>query len=172
MGSVYLEEMCKAMDIVAQDPKTVFLGQSLFAGNLIYKSLRSVPPERQIELPVFEEVQMGITVGMALAGKIPVSIFARCEFMLLGMNQLVNHLDCFPRMSEYQPKAIIRVLMAHSQPLHAGPQLTNDFSDGLKAFLKTIVVETLHKAEDICPAYQRAMDRSGSTLLIEYGDLY
>ena len=38
-------------------------------------TLKDVPRDRLIELPVFEEMQMGMTTGLALTGLVPVSIF-------------------------------------------------------------------------------------------------
>jgi hypothetical protein len=49
-------------------------------------TLTEVPRERLIELPVAEEMQMGMTLGMALAGFVPVSIYPRWNFLLLAMN--------------------------------------------------------------------------------------
>ena len=46
-----------------------------------------------------EELQMGITTGLALNGSIPVSIFPRWNFLMLAMNQLINHLDKINIMS-------------------------------------------------------------------------
>ena len=48
---------------------------------------------KKLELPVTEEMQMGMTIGLLMNGYIPVSIFPRWNFMLLAINQLVNHLD-------------------------------------------------------------------------------
>ena len=61
-------------------------------------------------MPVTEEMQMGITTGLMMAGYTPVSIFPRWNFLLLAMNQLVNHLDKFNIMTngKYKSKAIIR----------------------------------------------------------------
>ena len=46
-----------------------------------------------IELPVAEEMQMGMSFGMSLDGTIPISIYPRWNFLLCAINQLVNHLD-------------------------------------------------------------------------------
>ena len=53
---------------------------------------------------------MGISTGLALSGYVPVTCYPRFDFLLLAMNQLVNHLDKIRVMSnnEFQPKVIIR----------------------------------------------------------------
>ena len=56
-------------------------------------TLSDVPKEKLLEMPVDEEMQMGMTNGLAVAGTVPVSIYPRWNFLLLAVNQLVNHLD-------------------------------------------------------------------------------
>ena len=45
---------------------------------------------------------MGMTIGLLMAGKIPVSIYPRWNFLLLAINQLVNHLDKLTEDSEME----------------------------------------------------------------------
>ena len=63
---------------------------------------------------------MGMTNGFAINGFIPVSIFPRWNFLLLAMNQLINHLDKIKIMSrhEYKTKVIIRTGIGSERPLH------------------------------------------------------
>ena len=106
----YLDAINQAMGILGQHPKVIFLGQSVaYKGNVIYTSLANLPAERKLELPVFEETQMGMSIGLALGGFIPVSVFPRFNFLLLAMNQLVNHLDKIPHISKgvWKPRVII-----------------------------------------------------------------
>ena len=108
----YKEELIKSMNWLSKKSNTVFLGQSVsYSGNAIFNTLREVDDSKKIELPVFEDLQMGISTGMALNGFVPISCYPRFDFLILAMNQLVNHLDKFQTMSEliYKPKVIIRV---------------------------------------------------------------
>ena len=50
-------------------------------------------------MPVFEDTQMGMTLGLALE-VFPVSCFPRFDFLVLGMNQLINHLDKIDYLSD------------------------------------------------------------------------
>ena len=104
-------------------------------------------------MPIAEEMQMGISIGFALDGYIPVSIYPRMDFLILAMNQLVNHLDRFEEMSrgEFKPK---------------------DHTEMLRRCLTNIKVVKLNKKEDIVPSYIEALTSDKSTLLIEERNLY
>lgn len=168
----------RAMDYLAKNPKTLFLGQSVVhPGNSIFKTLANVPADQKIEMPVFEETQMGMCIGLAFAGYIPVSIYPRFNFLLLAMNQLVNHLDKFPIITQgrVRPKVIIRTAIGSERPLFPGVQHSGDFTDAFKHLkMKHVEVVRLDQPEQIFPAYQKAFEREDgkSTLLIEWGDYY
>jgi len=173
----YFDELKRSMNFLAQDPRTVFLGQAVtVAGTAMSTTLKDVPPERRIELPVAEEMQMGMTTGMALTGLIPVSIYPRWNFVLLAINQLVNHLDKVPMMSNggYKAKAIIRTGIGSQRPLHPQSQHTGDYTEAIRAMCTTIEVIRLEDPDDIFPAYEKALMREDgrSTILVEYGDYY
>jgi len=146
------------------------------AGTAMTNTLTEVPRDRLIELPVAEEMQMGMTTGLGLTGLIPVSIFPRWNFLLCGINQLVNHLDKIQVMSNggYKVKAIIRTGIGSQRPLHPQHQHVGDFTDALRAMCTTIEVIRLEEPSDIFPAYEKALTRDDgrSTILVEYGDFY
>ena len=54
----------------------------MYSGNAIYNTLVKVP-KKKIEMPVFEDVQMGLSLGMALNGYVPISCFPRFDFLIL-----------------------------------------------------------------------------------------
>ncbi len=163
------------MEYLALHPETIFIGQTVeVAGTVVYGTVKDIPLEKRLEMPVCEDMQAGIANGLALAGKIPVSIYPRWNFLLLATNQIVNHLDKIPLMSEFRPKVIIRTLIGAEKPVNPQHQHIGDYTDAFKLMSKTIDVIRLDKAEDIFPAYQKALERvdGKSTLLIEWGDLY
>ena len=139
-------------------------------------TLGGVERNKLIELPVAEEMQMGMTIGLAIDGYVPISIFPRWNFLLLAVNQLVNHLDRMPQISDngYTPKVIIRTGIGSERPLHPQYQHVGDFTDAFKLILNNIEVVKLDDPEEIFPAYKKAYERSDgrSTLLVEYGDYY
>lgn len=165
------------MDFLAQDPRTVFLGQAVAVpGTAMTNTLKGVPPSRLIELPVAEEMQMGMTIGMALNGQVPVSIFPRWNFLLSATSQLVNHLDKIHVMSSggFKTKVIVRTSIGAQRPMHPQHQHVGDFTEAMRAMFTTIDVVRLEEPEDIFPAYERALTRDDgrSTILVEYGDFY
>jgi len=114
--------------------------------------------------------------GMALAGFIPVSIFPRWNFMLLAVNQIVNHLDKMGELSRLNPapKVIIRTGIGSEYPLHPGSQHTGDFTEAFRLMCPNINIVRLDNAEMIIPEYDKALKRDDgvSTILIEWGDKY
>ena len=176
MGA-YFDELKRSMDMLARDERVLFLGQAVAcAGTAMSNTLADVPKHKLLELPVNEEMQMGMTNGLAIAGKVPVSIFPRWNFLLLAINQLINHLDKFQAMSAgtYRPKAIIRTGIGSERPLHPQHQHVGDYTEAMRLMCTTIEVIRLEEPTDIFPAYQLAINRDDgrSTLLVEYGDFY
>jgi len=154
---------------------TLFLGQAtLFSGHSISGTLEGVPKDKLIELPVMEEAQMGICTGLSLEGYVPISIYPRFNFMMLAINQLVNHIDKMKEMTKGMliPKVIVRVAVGASKPLDGGSQHTQDFTESIKHMLTDTVLVELTEPEQIFPAFKDAYNRDGSTVLVEWGDFY
>lgn len=168
----YFNEIKKSMDMLSEEGY-IFLGQSVsYPGNVIYKTLENV--SNKIELPVAEDMQMGMSIGLSLAGKRVVSIYPRMDFLICAMNQLANHLDKIKELSYgiFKPKVIIRTMIGSKAPLDAGLQHTGDYIDMLEAGLKDIKVYNLRYTDTIYQCYQRAVENNCSTILVEHGDLY
>lgn len=171
----YFSELKRSMEYLAQDERVVFLGQAVVdKGTGMTNTLQDVPLSQRIELPVAEEMQMGMSIGMALAGKIPVSIYPRWNFLLLATNQIVNHLDKLKQMSAggYQPKVIVRVGIGSERPLSPQCQHLGDFSEAFRSMCDNIVFSRLDEPNDIFSAYQAALGRTESTIMAEWGDFY
>lgn len=172
----YVEEISKAMKLLAEDERTVILGQSVkWKGTGLFWTLEGTfPMERRIELPIFEDVQMGMSIGMALEGFIPVSLYPRLDFLILALNEMINHLDKMEAMSDgqFKPKVIIRSAIGSVKPLFPGYQHNQDHSEAIKKMCTNIDVVVLDKPSEIVPAYKKALQSERSTLLIEIPDKY
>ena len=173
----YFEELKKSMSYLAKDERTIFLGQAVKEpGTAMSNTLKGINSNKLIELPVAEEMQMGMANGFAINGLIPVSIFPRWNFLLLAMNQLINHLDKIKLMSNdgYKTKVIVRTGIGSQRPLHPQYQHVGDFTDAVKEMCSNIEVIKLNEAKDIFPAYKKALEREDgkSTIVVEYGDYY
>ena len=173
----YFTELKKSMEYISKKKNTIFIGQAVeVAGTAMSNTLLNVKKNKKIELPVAEEMQMGITTGLMMAGYIPISIFPRWNFLLLAMNQLVNHLDKFNIMNDgkYKSKAIIRTGIGSKKPLHPQFQHVGDFTNEIKKMCPNINVVRLDSSKKIFSEYKKAIGAKNnkSTILVEYGDYY
>jgi pyruvate/2-oxoglutarate/acetoin dehydrogenase E1 component len=173
----YLEELERSMKLLSKDKKVFFIGQSVnYSGNSIYNSLKDIDSKKKLELPVFEETQMGLSLGLSLQGFIPISIYPRIDFLLSATNQLVNHLDKMRVMSkgEFNPKVIIRTSVASKKPLDGGPQHTQDHTEAMKKLLTTVKVHKLKRSSEIFNLYRKIISKKDkdSHLVIEDASYY
>lgn len=176
----YKQSIIDAMGWLGEQPDTIFIGQTVAVpGSYMYGSLEKVPTEKRVELPVAEEMQMGMTLGLALQGFCVVSIYPRIDFMVLALNQLVNHIDKLPEMSEGRMKTriIVRTSVGPKQPLDGGPQHTNDYLSAIRNMCKNVWAQRIPPAtsDTIMMLYQSAY-RNGydapATVCVEDGSLY
>ena len=173
----YKSELIKSMKYLGKKKDTIFLGQSVvYPGNSMFNTMTKVPLKKKIELPVFEDVQMGISIGMALSGFVPITCYPRFDFLICAMNQLVNHLDKMRVMSkgEMKPKVIIRTSIGPKKPLNGGPQHTQDYTEQFKKILTEVKVIYLKSPKQIFPEFKKAYlnKNSNSYLFIENGAFY
>lgn len=171
----YSEELKKAMKILADHPMTLFIGQAVeYEGTGLFDSLNHIPSHKRMELPVAEYLQCGLANGMAIEGMIPISVFPRWNFLLMGVDQLVNHLDKFITMSngKCRPKVIIRVAVGSEFPVDPQCQHKGNFTEAFKLMFKHINVVELIEPQQIVPAYLHALNRDDgvSSILVEHAD--
>ena len=173
----YFDELKKSMEYLGKKNNTIFIGQAVeVPGTAMSNTLKNINKKKLLELPVAEEMQMGMTLGLAMDNNVPVSIFPRWNFLLYGINQLVNHIDKFRVMAGNQivPKLIIRTGIGSKRPLHPQHQHIGDFSNSIQKMCSNLEVIKLNNPEDIFPAYKKAYQRKDgkNTILVEYGDYY
>ena len=171
----YFDELKRSMEWLGEQSDTIFLGQAVeYAGTAMTNTLKDVNPAKLMEMPVTEDMKMGITNGLAISGYVPISIYPRWNFLLLGVNQLVNHLDKLPLISDYKTKVIIRTGIGSERPLHPQFQHIGDYTEAFQKMLPNVEVIRLDESEQIFEAYQTAYNRTDgkSTILVEWGDYY
>jgi pyruvate/2-oxoglutarate/acetoin dehydrogenase E1 component len=171
----YYNELKNAMQMLSNHKDTIFIGQSIsYAGTGLYDTVAHIPPSKKYEFPIVENLQMGVSTGLALSGLIPVSLYPRWNFLLCAADQIVNHLDKMTLMSdgEYQPKVIIRVAVGSEYPINPQDQHKGDFTEAFKLMVKTIDIIKLNEPSEIIPAYEFALNRNDgkSTILVEVAD--
>ena len=169
----YFAELKRAMEMLSDDPRTVFIGNGVaYYGTRVSDSFNDIPRSKIIEMPVAEDMQLGMSIGLSLGGRIPISVYPRWNFLILAVNQLVNHLDRLPIYSDYQPHVIIRVAAPSKFPLDPQAQHDGDFTDQVEAMCKTVDFYRLRYASDIMPAYDDALHNNKSVVLVEYVENY
>lgn len=171
----YREALTEAMALCAGRSNAVFIGQAVkFDGTGMFATLSGVPMSMRYEMPVAEEMQMGLTIGTSLAGALPISIFPRINFLFRAMDALVNHLDKLPLMSRggYKPKVIVRTAIGTRQPLNPGFQHLGNYCDQIRGLLSTVQLVELTHTEQVLPAYEDALRRDVSTILVEHHGAY
>ena len=173
----YFDELKRAMNWLSDQGQTLFLGQAVaYPGTGMTNTLTDVRKDKLLEMPVVEEMQMGISIGLAINGSVPITIFPRWNFLLLATNQIVNHLDKLSLYSDgqFKPKVIIRTSIGSERPIHPQHQHVGDYTEAFRLMLTTCEVIRLDEPEDIFPAYEKAYLRQDgkSTIIIEYGDYY
>tara|TARA_R110002051_G_scaffold70680_2_gene127195 strand:- start:2796 stop:3323 length:528 start_codon:yes stop_codon:yes gene_type:complete len=173
----YKEEIYKGMEYLGAHPETIFVGQAVaYKGTAVTHQVKDFPAEKLLELPVAEDFQAGFCLGLALEGKIPISIYPRMNFAILAANQIVNHLDKWPIMSDgkSKPKVITKTIVGSQHPLDPGHQHKANYAGAFKSMCDTIDVVELLYPEQVLPAYKKALERDDgvSTMIIEHGDFY
>ena len=171
----YFNELKQAMSFLAEHPKTMFIGQAVeYEGTGLFDSLSHLPKEKRIELPVAEYLQSGLANGMAIEGMIPISTYPRWNFLLMGTDQIVNHLDKFITMSngKCRPKVIIRVAVGSEHPVDPQCQHKGNFTKPFRDMLKNTEIIELIESDQIMPSYKKALEREDgvNTILVEFAD--
>ena len=173
----YFDALSESMKWLGQQQDTIFIGQAVNCpGTALFNTLKDVPENKRIELPVFEETQLGMSSGLCLTGYRPISIFPRWNFLLCATNQLVSHLDKLPTITDNKvtPNVIIRTSVGSQRPLFPGHQHIGNLSEAYRKMLSNVEVIELEEPEHIFESYKKAYEREDgkSTLLVEFGDFY
>ncbi len=171
----YFDELKRAMEFLAGKPDTIFVGQAVgVSGTFMFNTLSSVPEERRLEFPVAESFQMQFSLGIALNGSMPISIFPRQNFLALALGDMMNLVDRLPDLSEgrIHPRMIIRTAVGPDSPVHPGHQHVGDYTDALTRMFGHIRVRRLDEPSEIFAAYEEAYAWRGASLLIEVGNYY
>lgn len=171
--SPYKDELSKSMTFLAQKEDTVFIGQQIvYAGNPMSTTLDNVPKEKMIEVPVMEETQMGMSLGLAMTGKTVISFYPRWDFLVSAANQLINHADKYEHMTGQKVNLIIRVGVGSKDPLDPGIQHRNDYTEGFKSILQFTKIWELKNTTDIYNIYETAYNEGGVHIIVEWPELY
>lgn len=129
-GQAVAEAMTQAM---AMDESVITLGQGVDAAGYVYDTTKGLSErfskERVIETPIAEAAMTGFALGAAITGLRPIIIHMRNDFLLVSMDQIVNHIAHWQKLFPTQRGVplVIRGIVArgwgsgaqHSQSFHA-----------------------------------------------------
>ena len=142
----------------------------------MYQTLRDLSEEKTLEMPINESFQMQFSLGLALDGYIPITVYPRQNFLLLATADMVNMVDKVPAISkgEWNPHMIIRVAVGPDSPVHPGHQHVGNYAEGFRQMFSWIEVVEIEEPEEIFPAYKHAYEREDkkTTMIIEHGNYY
>lgn len=171
----YKSEVIRGMGLLAKQPNVLFVGQGASVkANCLHEQLVGVSESQRLEVPVFENTQLGMCLGMALTGLLPVCLFPRINFFTCALDQAVNHVDKWRQMTGKPAKLIIKTLTGCTKPLDPGPQhsSSDSFVDGLMDLFDDILVADLQDPEHVYVTYEEVLKHAGPSLIIERGNLY
>lgn len=171
----YKEQLTESMTILGQREDTIFIGQQIvWAGNPMSGTLINVPKEKMIEMPVMEDSQMGMSLGLSLSGKFVITFYPRWDFLICASNQLISHVDKIKLMSnnEWNPNMIIRVGKGSDKPIDPGHQHKGNYLEEYKSLCKNIEFHDLKTSSDVELAYKYVTKEGGIHVLVEYPELY
>jgi len=169
----YKIALTTAMTALAKLDETIFIGQQIvYAGNPMSTTLGKVPKEKMIEVPVMEETQMGMSLGLAITGKTVISFYPRWDFLISAANQLINHVDKYELMTGKKVNILIRVGKGADVPLDPGHQHKANYIEQFKAMCPNIEVHDLKTWQDVELSYNYVIKEGGIHILAEYPELY
>ena len=175
---IYKDAITQAMDNLAKDPKTIFIGYNVRCGSQANGTLKNVPAKQLLETPVAENLMAGLATGLSLRGYLPLVYFERFDFMLNALDCIVNHIDKMKEMSQGQfaPVVIMRALVgSRKNPLYTGSTHTQDFTAAISEMVSFPVVSYKEKDNVIDlwkECVQEALATRTSLLMVEHRDSY
>ena len=168
----YKDALTKAMGKLGQYEYSTFIGQQiLYPGNPMSTTLGDVPKSKMIEVPVMEESQMGMSLGLAMAGRFVITFYPRWDFLICATNQLVNHVDKLGLMGNWNVDMIIRVGKGSTNPLDPGHQHKGNYFSEFKSMCPNIEFHDCRSTQDVEKAYEYAT-QGGINLIVEYPEFY
>ena len=172
-NTIYKDELTAAMTFLGEQDDTIFLGQQIvYAGNPMSTTLGNVSKDKMIEVPVMEETQMGMSLGLSMTGKTVITFYPRWDFLVSSTNQLVNHVDKYTLMTGKKANILVRLGKGSDKPLDPGHQHKGNYINEFKSLCPNIKFYDLINYSSIVDSYISAYEEGGVHVLIEYPELY
>lgn len=100
----YREAILEGLDLLLKsDPDTYILGEGVDDASGIFGTTKGLieryGTDRVVDIPLAENGMTGIAIGTALTGMKPIFVHMRPDFMILALDQLLNHAAKWSYMS-------------------------------------------------------------------------
>ena len=170
----YKDAIKLSMKEFSKDEKIIFIGYNTKMANQALGTLSDIPKDKIIETPLAENLMTGLAIGLSLAGYKPILYFERFDFILNGIDAIVNQLDKWKDLSHHQfrPKVIIRVVIGQKlKPFFNGTTHIQDFTEAMKKLVNFPIIKPI-TANEIIDAYKFAFQYEESVMIVETKDYY
>ncbi|MFN0056917.1 MAG: alpha-ketoacid dehydrogenase subunit beta [Planctomycetota bacterium] len=171
-GAALRESLAQSM---RRDPRIVVLGEGVDDPSGVFGSTLQLHVEfgsdRVVDTPLAEEAVTGIANGAALCGLRPVVVHARVEFLLLALNQVLNHAAKWRAM--YGPRSTMPVV--YRAVIGRGWGQGAQHSQSLQSLFLNVpglAVVMPATASDAKGLLARALESNGPVVFIEHRQLY
>lgn len=129
----FAQAINRALDEALQDPAVLVCGQLVkhhVAG--ITTGLHAKYPDQVVTYPISEALMNSSAMGLSLAGKRPVMIHERMDFLACGMDALVNHIPIWRKKCGVKLPLVILAIVGkgHGQ----GPQHSKNLTSWFENF--------------------------------------
>lgn len=167
----YKDRLTTTMTALSHNYNIYFLGYNVKYGHMFNGTLNNCLQASLIEMPVAENLIMGVGMGMALEGYIPIICIERMNFLWTCADAIINHMDKAKELGWGDLKIIIRTCVGGTKPLDSGCQHTGDYVK-IWSDLLAAPVMAIKRVEDIDRVWEKAMTIDGPCMIVEYKDLY
>lgn len=169
----YRTILSEKMEKIGKIDNSIFIGQQIvYRGNPMSTTLDKVSKDKMIEVPVMEETQMGMSLGLSMTNRFVVTFYPRWDFLISASNQLLNHIDKFELMTGKKVHMIIRVGKGSDKPLDPGHQHKSNYFKQFSEMCKKIVMYDCDNHDDLESHYDFAIKNPGIYLINEYPEKY
>jgi pyruvate/2-oxoglutarate/acetoin dehydrogenase E1 component len=169
----YKDALVMCMKDLASIDNVRFIGYNVAYGPRMNGTLNDVPLDKCIEMPVAENLIVGVAMGLSLEGFFPIICFERMDFMLVAADAIINHLDKLPKLSggQFDFPLLIRCCVGDDKPLDPGIQHTSDYTNVFK-HNTTISIHPIESVSEVFGYYKNIHHSTTPTMLVEYKRLY
>lgn len=167
----YKDELTKVMTSISKIGDHMFIGYNTAHGHRFNGTLDNVCRGKCVEMPVAENLIMGVAMGLALEGFRPIVCIERMDFLWACADAIINHLDKGMALGWPPLRVIIRTCVGSSTPLDCGCQHKGDYSEAFQNLLLAPVL-TIKRVEDVVSTWDAALACLGPVMVVEYKELY